>query len=184
MPRSARQRLMDAAERCFEGRGISATGINDLIAEAGVARMSLYNHFDSKDDVVVAYLEHRDADWSRRVHDRLAAVDDPTDRVLAVLREYRGRVPHVGFRGCLFVNAAAELPEGHPGWDVIHRHKDSVRELLRSLAEEAGLTDPVGLADQLFMLAEGAIVTAGIQRSGAPFVTAERAATRLIEAAA
>lgn len=181
---SARQRLMDAAERCFEGRGINATGINDLIAEADVARMSLYNHFASKDDVVVAYLEHRDADWRQRVERRLATVDDPRDRIMAVLREYRGRVARMGFRGCLFVNAAAELPDDHPGWDVIHRHKDGVRELLRSLAEEAGLVDPDRLADELFIVAEGAIVTAGIQRSEAPFATVEHAATRLIEASA
>lgn len=180
---SARERLMAAAERCFEGRGINATGINDLIAEAGVARMSLYNHFASKDDVVVAYLEHRDADWRQRVEARLATVEDPRERVIAVLREYRGRVARVGFRGCLFVNAAAELPEDHPGWEVIHRHKDSVRTLLRSLADEAGLADPGRLADELFMLAEGAIVTAGIQRNDDAFTTAEHAATQLIQAA-
>lgn len=180
---SARQRLMDAAERCFEGRGINATGINDLIAEADVARMSLYNHFASKDDVVVAYLEHRDAAWRQRVERRLAGVDDPRDQILAVLREYRGRVAHVGFRGCLFVNAAAELSDDHPGWDVIHRHKDSVRELLRSLAEAAGLAKPDRLADELFLVAEGAIVTAGIQRSEAPFAIAEHAAAQLLDAA-
>ncbi len=174
---------MAAAERCFEGRGINATGINDLIAEAGVARMSLYNHFTSKDDVVVAYLEHRDEDWQRRIEDRLATVDAPHDRIIAVLREYRGRVAQVGFRGCLFVNAAAELPEGHPGWVVIHRHKDSVRALLRTLADEAGVVEASRLADELFMIAEGAIVTAGIQRSDDPFTTAEHAAAQLIGAA-
>lgn len=178
---SARDRLLDAADRCFEARGI-ATGINELIAEAGVARMSLYNHFPSKDDLVVAYLEGRDEDWTARLRSRLAEIDDHRERMLAVIRAYRWRVAHEGFRGCVFINAAAELPSNHPGWHVIQRHKNVVRALLRSLAEDAGVQTPAELAEELFLVAEGAIAVAGIRRSDEPFGLAERIASRIIEA--
>ena len=180
MATTARDRLLEAAERRFEAHGIAATGVNDLIADARVARMSLYNHFASKDDLVAAYLERRDADWRARVEARVATIGDPVERLLAVIREYGARVATTGFRGCAFVNAAAELPPGHPGWPVIHRHKQGVRALLRSLADQAAAEDPEALAEELFLVAEGAIVDAGVRRSDAPFAVAERTAARLI----
>jgi AcrR family transcriptional regulator len=178
---TARERILDAAARRFEGQGINTTGISDLIAEASVARMSLYHHFSSKDEVVVAYLRLRDEDWWRRLEERLASIDDPRERLLAVMSGYGDRVGLEGFRGCAFVNAAAELPPEHPGWTVIHEHKAAVRDRLRVLAEDAGLPSP--LAEELFLLAEGAVVTAGVERSREPFAVAERAARRLLDAA-
>lgn len=179
---SARDRLLEAAEHCFEAEGIAATGINDLIGEADVARMSLYNHFSSKDDLIVAYLERRDEDWIARLRARLAEIDGHRERLLTVIRAYRWRVAHEGFRGCVFINAAAELPSHHPGWEVIHRHKNAVRALMRSLAQDAGVQGPAALADELFLVAEGAIATAGIQRSDEAFTVAEQTASRIIDA--
>lgn len=180
---SARERLLDAAERRFEGDGIAATGINDLIAEADVARMTLYNHFASKDDLVVEYLRRRDADWRARLERRLESAIGPREAMLELLHAYGDRVDREGFRGCPFVNAAAELPPDHPGWRVITEHKQAVVDALARLATELGVADPEDLAMQLFLLAEGAIVTAGRERSTRPIEDARRAAATLIDAA-
>ena len=176
----ARWRLLEAADRCFERQGIAATGINELITEAGVARMSLYNHFASKDDLVSAWLEGRDRAWADRIRQRLAAVADPEERVLTVVREYARRFRLEGFRGCEFVNAAAELPEDHPAREVISRHKAGVRALLGGLLAETGVLDPDGAAEAIYLLCEGAIVTSGIDRDDRAFAAAEASARRIL----
>lgn len=181
MSSPARDRLVEAAELRFERDGIAATGVNDLISDAGVARMTLYNHFASKDDLVVEYLRRRDADWRDRLERRLASTSDPRAAVVALLRAYGDRVSREGFRGCAFINASAELPAGHPGWQVIAEHKQEVRDTLRSLVAQLGVAEPESLANQLFLLAEGAIVTAGRDRTAQHIEDACRAAENLVD---
>lgn len=182
VPESPRERLLAAAERRFEQRGIAATGINDLVREADVARMTLYHHFASKDDLVVAYLEHRDADWQRRLETRLAEAAGSEQAIVALVRAYGDRVAREGSRGCVFINAAAELPPDHPGWAVITRHKQSVVDRLAELSRDAGAEDPHELARQVFLLAEGAIVTAGREHSAQAIEQACAAAELLVAA--
>lgn len=181
-PASARARLLAAAHERFYADGIAATGIDRLVADAGVAKMSLYNNFSSKDELVAAWLEERDADWRRRLAAELERHTDPEDRLLAVFDAYEASAGREAFRGCGFVNAAAELADrAHPAFEVVRAHKHGVVAVLARLAAEAELARPDELAEQLFLLLEGAYVTAGIRDSLEPLDSARAAARRLIE---
>lgn len=157
---TARDRLLTAAARLFYDRGIAATGIDAIIAEAGVAKMSLYNTFGSKSALVAAYLEARHQEWLGLYAARVAALaeDDHRGRVLAVFDAYAdhaGSAHEHGFRGCGLLNAAAELPAGDPGRAAVRRHKEQVEAIL---ATHAG-----PLAEHLSFLLEGSMARAGLE---------------------
>jgi AcrR family transcriptional regulator len=167
--RSARDRLLAAAAECFYDHGVNGTGIDTITAAAGVAKMSLYNNFASKDDLVLAYLQARHEEWLALYRRRLDAADDARQRVGAVFEAY---VDHAemayrhGFRGCGLLNAAAELPAGAPGRQLVRRHKEEVEALLAAhLAELDGLpaVRVADLAEQLSFLLEGAMARAGLE---------------------
>src|SRR5690242_16852935 len=148
---SARDRLLAAAAACFYDSGVNGTGIDTITAAAGVAKMSLYNNFASKDDLVLAYLEARHEEWLGLYRRRLATAGDARERVSAVFDAY---IDHAelayrhGFRGCGLLNAAAELPAGTPGRQRVRAHKEEVEQLLAThLAELDGL--PPALVPEL-----------------------------------
>src|SRR6059058_1557421 len=115
---SARDRLLAAAAECFYNHGVNATGIDTITAAAGVAKMSLYNNFASKDDLVNAYLEARHLEWLGFYEKRVESAGDARGRVLAVFDAYLDHAQdsyRYGFRGCGLLNAAAELSTDAPG---------------------------------------------------------------------
>ncbi|MET9650687.1 TetR/AcrR family transcriptional regulator [Streptomyces sp. JL2001] len=168
---AARQKLLAAAARRFYADGVSATGIDAITAEAGVAKMSLYNNFSSKNELVLAYLDARHEEWLGLYRDRLQGARDGRDGVLAVFDAYADHAHFAyerGFRGCGLLNAAAELPAGDEGRDVVRRHKEEVEALL---AEHVGQLVPDrpeearAVAEQLAFLLEGAMARAGLEGS-------------------
>ncbi|GGR27333.1 TetR/AcrR family transcriptional regulator [Agromyces mediolanus] len=180
----ARQRILDAAARRFYADGVVATGIDTITAEAGVAKMSLYNNFASKAALVEAYLEARHEDWLELYRARAAGADGPADRVLAVFDAY---VDHAdaayehGFRGCGLLNAAAELPSDAPGRAAVRAHKEEVERLLLEGLRE--LVDPMRaerLAEHLSFLLEGAMARAGLEGTDRRLRDARRIAAELI----
>lgn len=174
---------METADRLFYEQGIRATGIDRLVEEADVAKMTLYNAFGSKDDLVVAYLRWRHEGWLRRLGAHLEAADSPTDEMLAVFDAYIESASQPGHRGCAFINAAAELPEPHhPAREVVRENKRGIRSLLEDQAARSGVGDPQALADQLFLLLEGGIVTAGLEGDPQVLHSARAAAQTLIAA--
>jgi len=184
---SARTRLLDAAARRFYADGVSATGIDTITAEAGVAKMSLYNNFSSKADLVLAYLDERHEEWLGLYRRRLAEARDPRGGVLAVFDAYADHAAFAyerGFRGCGLLNAAAELPAGHEGRDLVRRHKEEVEallaghlgELLPDRPEEAR-----ALAEQLSFLLEGAMARAGLEGAGTRVAHARAMAADLLD---
>ncbi|MGW4027421.1 TetR/AcrR family transcriptional regulator, partial [Streptomyces sp. NPDC005009] len=115
---AAREKLLAAAARRFYADGVTATGIDTITAEAGVAKMSLYNNFSSKADLVRAYLDARHEEWLGLYRRRLEQARDGRGGVLAVFDAYADHAAHAyehGFRGCGLLNAAAELPAGDEG---------------------------------------------------------------------
>ncbi|MFF8401284.1 TetR/AcrR family transcriptional regulator [Streptomyces sp. NPDC015684] len=167
--RPARQRLLEAAARRFYADGVAATGIDTITAEAGVAKMSLYNNFASKADLVRAYLDARHEEWLGLYRARLEHADGPREGVLAVFDAYADHAAFTyerGFRGCGLLNAAAELPAGDEGRAVVRAHKEEVErliaghlaELLPGRADEARET-----AEHLAFLLEGAMARAGLE---------------------
>lgn len=178
-----RRKLFEAADALFYGRGIRATSVDAVAEEAGVTKVTLYSHFSSKDDLVAAYLEERDLRWREYMEDVLSAYERPGDRLLAVFDAYREWLVAGGLRGCAFVNCAAEFPDpDHPSWEVIRRHKAGVRGLLKDLAVEAGLRDPDSLSERLFVVFEGAYVTAALENSERSFTRTKSLIEDLVKA--
>jgi AcrR family transcriptional regulator len=177
----ARQRILETADRLFYQDGIRAVGIDRIIAEAGVAKMSLYKHFPSKDDLILAVLKHREEgvlEFFRSAMDRHGKkAKSPLRAFFTALKEW---FETPGFRGCAFQNAAVELADPiHPGSEFVRGHKERFGEFLRGLVEEAvGKSAKVGPA--VALLVEGAIVTAVIQGKPDAADVARDAALKLV----
>ena len=184
----ARERLLDAAAECFYNHGVNGTGIDMITSAAGVAKMTLYNNFASKDDVVLAYLQRRHGEWLELYRRRLAS-GAGRDGVRAVLDAYveHAEKPYAGgFRGCGLLNAAAELPAGAPGRSLVRQHKEQVEALLAGhLAEIPGLpADQVALlAEELSFLLEGAMARSGLDGTTVRLYRARELATKIVDGA-
>src|SRR3984885_9605175 len=157
-----RARILAAAGALFYRHGIRAVGVDAIAEAARTNKMTLYRHFASKDELVAEYLRQsaKDADscWARfaQVHP-----GDAPAQLRAWLEEMAAHVASNDERGCPLVNAAVELPEkGHPARRVIEEHKSQQRARLVALCGAAGLSEPELLADELYLLLEGARVTA------------------------
>jgi len=153
-----RERILETAAEMFYRDGIRAVGIDAIIARSGVAKMSLYRHFSSKDALVAAWLEDRNAFFWRR-WDRAEAArgDDPRSRLEGILDMIASTVSQRQWRGCPFLNTGTEFPEpDHPARGIILANKQAVRVRLRTLAAAAGARDPDVLAQQLQLLIDGA----------------------------
>jgi len=177
----ARERVLAAAAELFYRDGVRATGVDTVIAAAGVAKRSFYKHFPSKDELVVAWLQGTSADWLAWFRAGLARRrGGPREKLLAVfdlLDEWMGQP---GFRGCPFLNSAHELADlRHPAREEVRRHTAALEGVLRELAGELRPDDAEALAAGLVLLFEGAIVTA-VARGGRPARDARRAAARLL----
>lgn len=179
-----RDDLLDAALRLFRVHGFRATGIDSIIEAAGVAKMTLYHHFDSKEDLIVAALRRRDDEMkeflTRRV-DELART--PREQLLAVYDALGEWLRRDKFAGCLFIKAAAEFPElDHPIHRAAAEHKNDIRDVIRALAAAAGARDPDELATRLCLLVQGAIIHSQIKKSIEPVREARAAAELFIRA--
>ena len=156
---SARERIVRAARRMFYARGIRAVGVEAIVAEAGVTKMSLYRHFASKDELVAVCLAQRVAGfwaWWDAALARAVPKDDARAQILAVFEALSARAATPAFRGCPMTNAAIEFPEAdHPGRRLSAAHKRELRDRLGVLGSRAGARDPAALADGLVLLLEG-----------------------------
>ena len=181
----ARQRILETADRLFYAEGVRAVGIDRIIAEAGVAKMSLYKHFPSKDDLILAVLKHRDeafrASFRASMERHGKALNDLLKVFFAALKDWFGSP---GFRGCAFQNAAIELANpDHPGTVFVRGHKERFAEFLLGLVEQAVGDRAATVAPAVGLLVEGAIVTAVIQGSPAAVDVARDAALQLVAGA-
>ncbi|MFC9530860.1 TetR/AcrR family transcriptional regulator [Streptomyces sp. NPDC056975] len=185
--RPARERLLEAAARRFYADGVAATGIDTITAEAGVAKMSLYNNFSSKADLVRAYLDARHEEWLGLYRARLEHADGPHEGVLAVFDAYSdhaGFAYEHGFRGCGLLNAAAELPAGDEGRAVVRAHKEQVERLIADHLEQLlpGRPDEArATAEHLSFLLEGAMARAGLEGDGERVQHARSMAAALLD---
>ena len=176
---------METAQRLFAEGGYHATGIDKVLAEAGVAKMTLYKHFKSKDDLILAALRRRDEtfrNWFMREVERR----DPTPRgrLLAVFDALGDWFASPRFNGCMFINAASEYGGSeHPIHAAACEHKRLLCAYLAELARAAGAEKEEDLARQLMMLVEGATVTAQIE-CGSGAAGQARAAAEVLVAGA
>lgn len=181
---TARQKLLDAAAARFYTHGLAATGIDVITADAGVAKMSLYNNFASKAELVAAYLERRQEEF-RALHRELVAALPPDAapgaRALTVFDAYLQHAEAAGeFRGCGLLNAAGELAGGDPARNTIARHKAEVEQMLHEAVDDD--TDGDGtLAEHLSLLLEGAMARAGLDGDTARLRRARALAADLLD---
>lgn len=157
-----RQRILAAARDLFYRRGIHAVGVDAIAEAAGTNKMTLYRHFESKDLLVAECLRELtrefDAAWDECAS---AHPGDPKGQLLDWLQRVSHFKVNEADRGCAFANAAVELPDkDHPARQIIREYKTTARERLVRLCREAQLSDPERLADEFFLLCEGARVTA------------------------
>ena len=162
-PKSGRERLVAAAVELFYRHGFGAVGVDRVIAEAGVTKTTFYKHFDGKDDLMVAAVRRRD-EWESQAWDRAVrklAGDDPARQLLALLDVMDLWFNDPDFRGCMFMNTAAEFPNPH---DPVHqaaaayrrRSRDHRRDLARAAGADAAAAE--SFADCYTALIEGALV--------------------------
>ena len=171
-PASARTRILDAAYDLFSVRGIQAVGIDAIIDASGVARQTLYRHFGSKQELVLAFLELREERWTRRwlqdtVEGRAAT---PAQRLLAIFDVFGEWFARDDFEGCSFINVMLELDDpGSPVRRESVRQLSEIRGFIGGLAKEAGVDDADAFARQWHILMKGCIVAAaeGDRQAGA-----------------
>ncbi len=185
MASAKRDQLIDTALELFNRDGYRATGIDKILAESGVAKMTLYNHFGSKDALIVAALERRDArwrDWFRHAVARRA--ETPRGRLLAVFDALEEWFAQADFQGCMFMRAASEFCAcDDPIHAVAAEHQRLLLAQLRDLAAAAGAKRPAKLAREILLLVMGAIVATQVNGPVDAGKAAKKAAEVLIEEA-
>jgi AcrR family transcriptional regulator len=161
---SARERILDTAYDLFSRHGIRAVGVDRIIGTSGVAKMSLYRHFHSKEALVLAFLQERERRWTMQwLHsEAVDRADDGAGRLLAIFDVFDEWFRKPDFEGCSFINVLLEFDElDHPIRLATTEHLATIRGLVREFADEAGVADPEAVACQWHILMKGSIVAAG-----------------------
>src|SRR5438132_9185025 len=159
---SARDRILDAAYELFSHRGIRAVGVNEVIERAGAATATLYRHFASKDELVLAFLDLREQRWTRDLIEAgaIRRGSNPEERLLAIFDVLDEWFHRDDFETGSFIKVLLELGPKHPAGGASVRHLEQIRVIVRRLAEEAGLHDTDSFARSWHILMEGSIVVA------------------------
>lgn len=159
---TARDRILEVASQLFYQHGIRAVGVDTIIAQSDVAKMTFYKHFKSKDLLVLEFLKRRDElwrDWFESTVSRLAP--NAEDCPLAIFDALEERFSRKDFRGCAFINTMVEMADGdHVAHQAAAEHKQKVQRIVRSLLSEAGVKKSEELSKAFLLLMDGAIVTA------------------------
>ncbi|HAV4863319.1 TetR/AcrR family transcriptional regulator [Acinetobacter baumannii] len=184
--KTARQKILDAAATLFYNDGITATGINTVTAKADVAKMSLYNNFSSKGELVDAYIAARHQEWLDLYQKRLEKTKTAKEAILAVFDAYQDHAEFAykkGFRGCGLLNAAAEFPANSSGRNAVRQHKEQVEaivaEHLNHLLKDSPRVSYI--ASQLAFLLEGSMARAGLEGSSRQLQLARQMAEDILD---
>lgn len=181
-PSAARERILKTASALFYKHGINNVGIDTVVAQSDVAKMTLYHHFKSKDDLVEAFLANTREEWLAWLKARVESLEkSPRKRPLAVFDALGEWFASPSFRGCPFINTAVEVADrNHPAAHAAKDFKRTVQDYLTTLVRESGQPRFEEVADALALLADGAIVRAAMTGNASAAVSAKRAAKALI----
>lgn len=184
MPPSKKNHLISCARRLFESEGFNATGIDRILEEAGVAKMTLYNNFGSKDMLIVAVLNDTSHDILKRLTQSVAHLSDPYEQILGIFDALAEWHDSEDFCGCMFQAAVAEFPdpESEPS-KAAQMHLIRLTELFKGMCIRAELDDSITLSSMLAMIASGANCTARQIRTNLPAKQARQIAEILLERA-
>jgi AcrR family transcriptional regulator len=182
---TARDRLIDTAISLFNRYGFHATGVDRIVAVARVAKKTLYAHFPSKEDLILAALSRKRAAFADKFLPQiLAESGDPRERLLGLFELAKSWFADPDFFGCIFINAAVEYSEpGHPINNCAREFKTLLRNFVREQAVAGGAADPDILADQIALLFEGATTVAQVQARPDAATTAKVIAEQLVDQA-
>ena len=156
-----KDKVFQTAARLFYQHGYRAIGVDTLAAESGIGKMTLYRHYPSKDDLIAAYLKDSNEVFWRNFEEIIKDAPTPREKLLAFFVSLQEYVSTAACYGCAFLNVATEYPEAdYPGHQIALAHKEAVRAKFRELSKESGAREPAVLADQLFLLMDGAYMSA------------------------
>jgi AcrR family transcriptional regulator len=157
-----RERILDACYELFSHRGIRDVGIDEVVARSGVAKATLYRHFPSKNDLIIAFLDLREQRWTRNFVEAevLRRAEEPEQRLLAIFDIYDEWFHREDFEACSFVNVLLELGRHHPAGAASIRHLEQIRSMVRGFAEDAGLHGADAFVQSWYILMKGSIVAA------------------------
>jgi AcrR family transcriptional regulator len=158
----ARERILASSYELFARRGIRGVGIEEVIDRAGVAKATLYRHFPSKDQLVLAFLERREQLWTRAFVEAEARQrgTTPEEQLLAIFDVFDEWFRRDDFEACSFINVLLEMGAEHPAGDACVHHLENIRSVVQSLATEAGISDTDSFARSWHILMKGSIVSA------------------------
>lgn len=178
-------KILKTASRLFYEQGYHVTGINQVIAEAGVAKASFYHHFSSKEELCIAYLHKRDRDWFSWLQQEVDQYEDDLERLLSLFTFLERWLTDSNFRGCAFLNIASEFPSPDSKIRLlVVNHKNALQDYIRQLVERLNIStqknNTAMLADLIYLLFEGAITNSQIYRSTESIQAAREAVKQLI----
>lgn len=180
-----KDQLFQTAAQLFYRHGYRATGVDTIAAESGIGKMTLYRHYPSKDELIVAFLRASNEEFWEYYGRSTADAPGAREKLLAFFASLQAYVTSPACYGCPFINMASEYPEAdHPGHQVALEHKQAVRAHFTHLAQEAGARQPEALANALSMLMDGAYIAARLFGASpdSPAVNVAEAARQLIDA--
>lgn len=181
---TTREKLIQAGHEIFYREGFLTVGLDRLLNEVGCSKQTFYNHFESKDDLIVAVIDEHHRWWSSELRERIqrAAGPDPRGQMLAMFDVMQELLEDPEYRGCIYINAAVEFPQPHhPAHQSAKRAKADGVALLAELGERAGASDPQALAHELDMIMEGALITHQVAPESNVCTTARRLAETIME---
>jgi AcrR family transcriptional regulator len=157
-----RERLLDAAYDLFSANGVNQVGIDTILSKSGCAKASLYSNFNSKVDLAIAFLDQREALWTRAwlESEIRRCATNPKARLLAIFDVFDGWFRKKSFEGCSFINVLLESKSESPVHHAAAIHLAKIRAIVRGLAEDANLREPEKFAQAWHMLMKGSIVSA------------------------
>ncbi|CAM4094418.1 transcriptional regulator, TetR family [Pedobacter westerhofensis] len=183
---AAKNRILDVASRLFYEQGYNSTGINQIIEEAEIARASLYNHFPSKRDLLTSYIQRAEDIWFEELEAFVGHIKNPKKKLLALFDHRISRQLKFNFGGCRFIKVGAELPNDDlAAFELIDHQKSRLKEYIHQLLLEINpknelLQNLEMLNETIFLLIEGATVTAGITKNPEALQSAKKIAETLL----
>ena len=165
---AVKERILDTASRLFYNQGYHSTGINQIIDEADIARASLYNHFPSKTDLLLAYLDQTHTEWFAELDAYLSPMTTAREKLLGLFDYRIQRQRKLKYKGCHFNKITAETSDDEQVYRRVKMHKERFREYIRALVKQTqhrSIFDDNTLTDTLFLLLEGGIAVGAMFRS-------------------
>ena len=183
-PQDTREKLIAAGLDLFYQHGFHALGLDRILDAVGTTKTTFYKYFESKEALALACIERRDEQWRKRLPQLLRerGGEDPINQLRAVWSVWRDWFDNIHFNGCLFIHACSEFPDPNdPCHQAAWANVDALRDIVRDLAVQAGLSDPDSFAQEYGLLMQGAIIMEVIDRRNTAADTAGRVGEMLIE---